>query len=459
MKRYALFVGILLASIGAQAGYPLQFFGRGVYGAWRDSVSAGMPVSATAIWGFDQSIPGGGVADWTGNGNSLTMVGTVPFGANGAGPFSDSNYFTSPAFALGTTFSVSVDASNVNWVSTTYQYIANGGTYSILGFEPSRGIFIRDENNTYFNSFITPSNTDKHSIVVSISAGSGGIYLDGVLIKAISGLTGFSIARVGKFPTAGRYFNGYLRSFRIYPTALTPAEIAALSANTVSKQYYTTANSGIVAQWELENSVADSYDANHLQMVGTVPLNVTGTGGINGIYAAGQFTAGNYLRGSSSIKDSMMGDFTVYMDVDLTPTLTATGYFLYMFDFSPTAGIGLRRTSASVASAEIYVGGVQTVINVPASTGRHRFAIVRAGSTILFYMDGLSVGSTPGGFTFTKLNAYYSIGANTGGGNPVQGYVNAARIYSRALSQAEITDLSNEAMDKNITNAHWRRRR
>ena len=227
----------------------------------------------------------------------------------------------------------------------------------------------------------------------------------------------------------------------IFSPNSTPKAPALADYTLAGKSYTRYSPLDLLAQWEFEQTPQDwSGNRRNLETVGTVPYALVDAG--RGDYAAGPFTAGNYLRGSSSIKDSMMGDFTVYMDVDLTPTWTAAGWFLYMLDFTPTNGIRFQRFSATQLRAMVDINGSAVSMFVTASTGRHRYAIVRSGSNVIFYADGLSVGSTPGNFSFTKSNAYFGIGAETNASNPVQGYVNAARIYSRALTHTELVTIT-----------------
>jgi hypothetical protein len=94
-------------------------------------------------------------------------------------------------------------------------------------------LFFADAATTFFNSNVTPSINERHHVLVSVSGGVGGMYLDGTLITTVTGATtaSFAACLLGRQTIVGRYFDGELYRYEFFSRAFTLAEIAADYAN------------------------------------------------------------------------------------------------------------------------------------------------------------------------------------------------------------------------------------
>jgi predicted ribosomally synthesized peptide with SipW-like signal peptide len=81
----------------------------------------------------------------------------------------------------------------------------------------------------------------------------------------------------------------------------------------------------------------------------------------------------------------------------------------------------------------------------PSTDSWYHCVLTYDGSTNVgtFYVDGTEVDSATGAFNNTASN--FAIGSKDGGGNPWDGLIDDVRVYSRALSAAEVQDLYDAA--------------
>jgi hypothetical protein len=92
--------------------------------------------------------------------------------------------------------------------------------------------------------------------------------------------------------------------------------------------------------------------------------------------------------------------------------------------------------SSTSSSSRLYAG------NVPVNTWSH-IAGVYDGSQILIYVNGVLVGQTPaGGLSNCAKDLYIGMYGSPGSGRYFPGLMDNVRIYNRALSAAEVQNLS-----------------
>ena len=88
----------------------------------------------------------------------------------------------------------------------------------------------------------------------------------------------------------------------------------------------------------------------------------------------------------------------------------------------------------------------QSVAQATALNTWHHFATVFNGATLRCYYDGVFIGSTPMALTITQDNRPLTIGADVPGVLEIMnGKIDDVCIYNRALSDADIVELCNQA--------------
>jgi hypothetical protein len=168
----------------------------------------------------------------------------------------------------------------------------------------------------------------------------------------------------------------------------------------------------------------------------------------------------------SAISDTL--NFGNISKINLTANLTVMGW-IYPKSFGggssgrifdkfkttvPQSGFALWIDNAIGTNAIVYGTGwtVSTTVarlsnQVNLNTWQH-FAAVHSGTTVTFYKNGSSIGSSSSITAPTSGSVNACIGNNAGGTNNFDGILGAVRIYSRALSATEILQTYNSTKSK-----------
>jgi hypothetical protein len=264
------------------------------------------------------------------------------------------------------------------------------------------------------------------------------------------------------------YFKGSMDEVRIYSRVLSATEIAALHKAGGARQessatlgFGSSISSGLVTHWSMDDfdlgsQVTDrSSSNNHGYFNGgatssaktpgklgqAISLDgsndyVRGTTVIN--IPAATLSAWVYVRSVPTQKSMVMGfadgngagiyDKDLYIDTD-------GKLYFYVYD-------GAGKTTSAPSAA------------IPLNTWTH-VSGTTDGTTARAYVDGIQVGSVPAGATYTSYSVPNTLVGGTSSGFP--GYISAtiddARVYNRALSAAEIKQLSNVGIHKTNVSA------
>lgn len=128
-------------------------------------------------------------------------------------------------------FTVSMFAKETAFGGTYAELISQQGGNFYLGYDPSHNFRVTDAHLSTGIPF--PTDGNYHNYALTLSGSTASLYIDGSLMGTFSGLalgTGGSDTRFGRqFDGHAEYFNGFIDDVRVYNTALSAAEIAAIA--------------------------------------------------------------------------------------------------------------------------------------------------------------------------------------------------------------------------------------
>jgi hypothetical protein len=249
----------------------------------------------------------------------------------------------------------------------------------------------------------------------------------------ILGATNFSLTLTNvQFSQAGIYY--VVVSNAVNPLASTNVTLAV-----VPPPPCVTAPADIVSWWPAEGNALDIANTND----GVVENDVAYGPGEDG--QAFVFNGGDSYINIGNPTSLQLQDFTIeawilrssssiVSQVANNADLLAYGSGGYGFGMLNDGSLYL--TKSGVDSVTVSTGLADT-------NNFHHAAVTKSGSTVIFYLDGASVGMVSYGSVFT-FGSSVSIGAQ--GGNeqaPFYGAIDELAIYSRALSSNEILSIYN----------------
>lgn len=302
-------------------------------------------------------------------------------------------------------------------------------------------------------TFTLTANTWQH-LVMSKSGTTETIYVNGKQVATCTGSSG-TIAtntdelNIGRFSSgASRYWSGTLDDFRIYNYARTAAQVATdfnarenpegvsqQQGNNIQNMPAALSN-GLVGYWNLQETATPSLDSSGNSNSATWAGNTSST--------SGKFGYGNSFDGNDdymTVSDSTSLDVTqVTMSAWINPTalggvimtkaIGAGGTGGYYMD---TSGNKIRfcATGGCVSSTTSLTTGVWTHVSATFD-----------GTTVRFYLNGAPDGTSTGTVTSVATNTALLVFAmDSAGTTDYNGKIDEARIYNRALSNIEISQL------------------
>lgn len=370
--------------------------------------------------------------------STATIGGSGYF--DGSGDYLDVNATT--AFDFGTNdFTIEFWAAQsvlsgypgIASITKTNPGVNNG--YFNIELGSTRGFFLHgDGGECSSSSAVMAGDTSWHHWAITRASGTWRLFKDGVSLTLtydtigsfnFTGTDGIVVGtQVGSGSSPTYYpYTGYLSDFRIvkgtalYTSNFTPPT-APLTAVTNTQLLLNFTNAGIY----------DNAMMNDLETVGNAQISTSvkkyGTGSM---YFDG---SGAYLKTSANSDLTFgAGNFTVECWAYLNPTTFQT--IICLGDYS-SSGIWLGTNGASAIAVYANSGWV---IN-PGSNNRpvnqwFHVALVRSGSTLTIYVDGVSVASTT--FTATHASSPVYIGSSFYSGNENSqlinnGYIDDLRI-------------------------------
>jgi uncharacterized protein (TIGR02145 family) len=396
----------------------------------------------------------GNAKDGSGNGNDGTVNGATltsdRFGNEGkAYNFNGSSNYINTGLHTGITNTISLCA----WVKTTSSPDHAGIVVSRSTLSNASGLFYSPDRNPYPFMDINPGyrvqnqsniiNDDKwHFIIGTYDGTLMKLYNDGILIATTSintnlNIQGDFIIGLDNIPGFSRYFNGSIDDIRIYNRALSSDEVAELYNSEKP-----TLKSGLVAYYPFNGNANDeSGNKNNGTVNGATPTTdrfgnagkAYSFDGVNDYIRKANFTQvnrnnGDELTVSAWVKSSRLGG--QYQDIVTNRSIAGHNWILY------------QHTNDG---AICFHGSLQYPSNYIPQTNNwiHVVSIVTSTGIAKLYADGVLV-FTNNNYTYgPTLPSDLFIGMHGEYGEPFSGSIDDVRIYNRALSSDEVTELYN----------------
>jgi hypothetical protein len=352
----------------------------------------------------------------------------------------------------------------------------NGAIMSSGNWNTSQWVFGINQNNTAIDLYGRGTiaynfNLNKWThVVVTRNGNQYKVYVDGKIVSNYSGdpaalVSDAANTTIGRETYAGGYFafNGWIDEPKIYSYTRTAAQIAAdynagLARQSSAKGTSTNVGSpgasnlsnGLVGYWKMDETSGNALDSSGNNNTGT-PTNTS--------IISGKFGNGRNFNGSGdtiSIPHNSALKPSTYISISawVKPTdIISGGYYeIYRKEDGNDRHLLSFQNSGTILSFGIGTAtqGYQE-LDVPITStnytnGWHLITAVYDGQKKYLYRDGVQIGSqiaTGAIGTGGGANAY--IGSYGGGQEYFYGQIDEVRIYNRALSPKEVTDLYNFA--------------
>lgn len=361
------------------------------------------------------------------------------------------DYLTAPASAalsLGTgNFTLEAWVYNVSGFSTDPIFECRSSSSSATGyaFAATTGGYLNVYTNGAFagqSSTVLTTGTWNHVALVRTGTGANQTtyYINGVASGTITLAGNFTdassaVTTIGGSTSAGENWGGYISDARIikgtalYTNNFIPPS-TPLTAVTNTQLLLKFSNAGVV----------DSTMQNNLETAGNAQLStaVSKFGGSSMSFDG----TGDYLKNLTTPLASLQGDFTIECWLYWTAHSTYGGIVSCANNniaAAPTSGWAFVFYSTSnKLYFETGTGfSLQTTNTIPSSEWNH-VAVVRSGSTITHYLNGVANGSGTSSAAFNvSTTDNFVIGVDRGLSNTLTGYIDDLRItrgYARYTS-------------------------
>jgi hypothetical protein len=424
-------------------------------------------------WSFNEG-SGTVATDFSGRGSHGTITGAS--WANGklgkALSFSGDNYVDA---GTGSALDITGDVTVCAWVRpaslTTSNYrpimarsTAGFTTQYNLSSEPAgtgaQVSFGWSDDSVNFESYITDSNVlavGRWTHICGIRGTSDAIYINGAsaAISQLSGpasvtTSGGSLA-IGKFGEAndGIRWDGLIDEVRIYNRALTAGEVNSLYGSGAVK--FTTSSVELTRGSSLANGLVGHWTFDGSD-TGTTVTDRSGQGN-NGYFINGATSSAKTIGKLGQALNFDGSDDRVSFPSPTLDTVNSAAVWVNAQE-SPLDAVVIGQNSSGTGQYLLYADATDLYYSVsvgvfanvahggiPVGQWTH-LAVSRNGTSVTFYKNGVSLGSdTLGGDTV--VNNIGSLGGYGDGTFGFQGRIDDVRIYSRALSAAEIKQLYN----------------
>ncbi len=419
-------------------------------------------------WTFDQKdITTNAILDKSGYGNNGGFLGGSTSSAKAAGKLGQGIKFSDPSHQIripnDADISPPVAGTVSAWVKdritrtgawqvfvSKYNCITDRDGYALVK-QPDNTFMLYLGTTTEAQGIGSNSSfTDRgwHHVVGTWTGTTGSLYVDGVLASAPQAMTWSPRTNTEPLTIGscdvGYEYDGTVDDVRVYNRALSATEVAQLyrtgtsdvNASVSKLQTGSSLTSGLVGHWTFDNlDVTDKvYDktgtGNHAYFYGgsTSSAKVAGKLGqalrFDGVDDRLRFANGTYGMGT-------VHTASVWLDfedsVDGVVLGQAAGEYLLYLD-----------------QTDVYYNATDNFVNVPHGglDGWHHLSVVRNGTSVTFYKDGVQL-STPQTLGANTALIISSIGAHSLGAFPMLGKIDDVRLYNRALSAAEVKQLYN----------------
>ncbi len=397
-------------------------------------------------------------------GSAVTFDGTNDYialsdPANGVLDFGDTDDMTIAGWFNRSTYTT-VDAIVSKWDGTNPGYrVYIDDSADALNLEVFDGT---DTYSVAANGYAITSAGWHHFVAVwdQDSPANSEIYVDGLPLAAtdsgtignIGTLANTIALSIGDTPGAGLQFAGSLDEIRIYDRAYSAEDVIMLYNQTAA----TGVDTGLRGYWSMNAQDMTStlaFDRSGSRNTGTL------SGAVRGIGRVGQalnFDGTNdYVDNSNSavLKPTNFtlstwtyadtGDATTYRLI-FNPSYSDSGWdngwSLSQADDTATSGPYVVRWGDGTNPSAGTITGSTNIVG-----GWHHAVVTFDGTTMSLYVDGVlenSANASTLAYSGTNLNSYTGGGGSGGLGlNYFDGRIDETRLYSRALSTAEVKAL------------------
>lgn len=291
-------------------------------------------------------------------------------------------------------------------------------------------------DDSVYGTSALPTGAWRH-VAVSVSGGQQRLYVDGQLAASAPG--GFAVEGSGPLRIGGNsiwseFFTGTIDEVRVYPRALTAAEIVADRTDPITDG--AAPATGPVASYAFDDGAGTTArDATGRGHTGTVSGATWLAQGRNG--GALSFDGTNdWVTVADAPELDLTGRWT--LSASVRPQSTAPWQTLIIKEAAPTLAYGLyARSNSEVPSAWTSFSSVYGTASLPSGTWSHVSATFEDG-TMRLYVDGELRATTTGAVDAPASNGPLRIGGNAIWGEWFGGSIDDVRIYDRPLSAAEV---------------------
>ena len=422
-------------------------------------------------WKLDEGTPGASVVDSSGNGNTGTQSGSptytssVPGAVNFTDPYAMTFNGTSQYVSIGPMFTGVNNFSVSFWAKVHNPTTQDAQTAIQIGDSSSnsRGWGIRTRTSStaghwqivhsgvagYLETTAVASNDVWAHYVMVVSGGTTSFYQNGSAVSVtnntnvINAPLSTDVGYIGNL--GGNYFNGSIDDVRIYNRALSQAEITSLAPS-------------YVGYWKFdEGSGASATDWSGFGNTGTLVAAPTWTGS-SGV-APVSFTDSNAVTFNGTTQYADLGNGSSINFAGANPFSLS---LWYKSAISPGTGLHLigKRTGCAgsaiqyqIADATVPNGGIafyewdgtgahSLSSNIQATVGSWtHIAFTYTGTVGTIYVNGAPANSASLTFTNNTVATDLMVG-ESGTCAKANGSIDDVRIYNRALSATEVSQLA-----------------
>jgi hypothetical protein len=469
LSRTGLIVAVAAGVIVAGGGVALASHLGGSPG---QVSSVDLEKGLAGFWKFDGNAKDATPFADDGTVNGATLTADRKGRANSAYSFNGTNaeIDMSDTPALSPTSAVTVSA----WVNGTVQNTsyADGSTVGVASKDVGGGItnppysiqinngsvqFLITGSSNSFNSATTTGLLDNtwYSLVGTFDGTNIKIYVNGVLRTTLPFTSDIGdsngLLRIGRQKgTFSRFFTGTIDDARIYSRAISATEVTALYRSYDATFRAAAGEKGLVGQWKMDGNAKDATPNAEDGTVAAPTLTTDRKGAANTAYSFNGTSDYIYNSvGTSSPLQMGTKDWTIsgwiksnasgtFQGIAGTFNISSAASYWYLRKDS-TNQLLLRLQNTNTNSVSYTSTGTIT------DTNWHHVAvsIVRSGLAT-FYIDGAPAG-TANVSAFNGVNINFASEFNIGNiGSHLSSYffngsLDDIRVYSRALSAAEIT--------------------
>ena len=259
------------------------------------------------------------------------------------------------------------------------------------------------------------------------------------------------------YGTTNSYLYGTIKNVKLWKKALTDQQLQNMTKmndeptarNAIKKTtVVSTPTDGLVGYWNFDEgrgTQADDTSTNN--NVGTLTNGPTWVDGRNGKALhfsnadgkLGNFVTTPCLNLSRNSEESTSASFWI------NPLSTQTSANAPLILYSQTFAVGINTTAPFALRFRPESGGTTKTVILPSSILANQYTFVTVVFTqnkeVKFYINGKLKQTSPYPYITDACTGNFIIGGHTGAYNGIQADIDELRIYNKALSQNEITDI------------------